>query len=59
MAKKQVWFDFREAGRKRHEMKLERDRESLNRKGNKLVKLNRIPSYYLKALLRLMITNLW
>ena len=35
------------------------DRESLNMKGNKLVKLNRIPSYYLKALLRLMITNLW
>lgn len=35
------------------------DRDSLTRKGNKLVKLNRIPSYYLKALLRLMITNLW
>lgn len=31
MAKKRVWFDFREAGRKRHEMKLERDRKVTHR----------------------------
>lgn len=56
MRERKGWHPGKE--RKQFQIFVE-DRESLNRKGNKLVKLNRIPSYYLKALLRLMITNLW